>query len=82
MSMTENLIERFMFDLAYKNANGDTKQFAAYVFQCCSDVVLDKERKEIIRLALEAVQKRRCRNCKEIFSYCECDQGETEIVQD
>lgn len=79
--MTENLTERFMFDLAYKNAKGDIKLFAAYVFQCCCEVVLDKERKEIIRLALEAMQKRRCRNCKQIFSYCECDQGEAEATQ-
>jgi len=75
------LTERFMFDLAFTNAKGDTKQFAAYVFQCCSDVVLDREREEVIKLALDAVQKRRCRNCKQIFSYCECDQGDTEAPQ-
>jgi len=72
------LTERFMFDLAYKNIKHDTKQFAAYVFQCCADVTFDSEREEVIRLALEAVQKRRCRNCKQVFSYCECDQGDTD----
>jgi len=52
-----NLAEEFMFDLAFKNAKSDTKQFAAYVFQCCGDVELDTEREEVIRLALEAVKK-------------------------
>ena len=51
------LTERFMFDLAYNNVKSDTKQFAAYVFQCCSDVELDTDREEVIRLALEAVKK-------------------------
>jgi len=50
--------QRFMFRRALKNVNGDLTQFMEYVFQCCSEVVYDNERKEIILAALHAVKER------------------------